>query len=93
MTRESGVQRTARPTPPGSSFALGEGVALLGEENERRSFIPADSVIVAGPRRPAQELVGLLEFSTDELYIVGDAVRPGSVHNAIRDAFLVGVRI
>ena len=70
-----------------------EGVALLGEENERRSFIPADSVIVAGPRRPVQELVGLLEFSTDELYVVGDAVRPGSVHNAIRDAFLVGVRI
>jgi 2,4-dienoyl-CoA reductase (NADPH2) len=69
-----------------------EGVALLGESNERR-FIPADSVIAAGPRRPVQELAGLLELSTDELYIVGDAVRPGSVHNAIRDAFLVGVRI
>jgi len=67
-----------------------DGVALA--DGERR-VIPADSVIVAGPRRSVQELAGLLEFSGDELYVVGDAVRPRSAHNAVRDGFLIGVRI
>ncbi|MEK7770791.1 MAG: FAD-dependent oxidoreductase, partial [candidate division NC10 bacterium] len=67
-----------------------DGVALA--DGERR-VIPADSVIVAGPRRSVQELAGLLEFSGDEIYVVGDAVRPRSAHNAVRDGFLIGVRI
>jgi 2,4-dienoyl-CoA reductase (NADPH2) len=66
-------------------------VVVDAEENER--VLPADSVIVAGPREPRQELASALEFSTDELYIIGDAVRPRSVHNAIQEGCLVGLRI
>jgi 2,4-dienoyl-CoA reductase (NADPH2) len=53
----------------------------------------ADSVIAAGPRESRQELINALEFSADEQYVVGDAVRPRSVHNAIREGHLVGLRI
>ncbi len=66
-------------------------VAVDAEGNER--VLPADSVIVAGPREPRQELASALEFSTDELYIIGDAVRPRSVHNAIQEGHLIGLRI
>ena len=55
--------------------------------------LPADSIIVAGPRESRQELINALEFSADEQYIVGDAVRPRAAHNAIRDGHLIGLRI
>jgi 2,4-dienoyl-CoA reductase (NADPH2) len=61
------------------------------EENER--VLPADSIVVAGPRESREELAKELEFFTDELHIIGDAVSPRSVHDAIRDGYLVGVRI
>jgi hypothetical protein len=34
-----------------------------------------------------------LEFVCDELYTVGDAIKPRSMHNAIREGYLVGIRI
>jgi 2,4-dienoyl-CoA reductase (NADPH2) len=61
------------------------------EGNER--ILPADSIIVAGPRESRQELVSSLEFSTDELHVIGDAMRPRSVHNAIQEGYLVGLRV
>jgi 2,4-dienoyl-CoA reductase (NADPH2) len=69
-----------------------DGVAILDAEGSER-LLPADSVVLAGPRESRQELVSGLEFSADELYVVGDAVRPRSVHNAIRDGHLVGLRV
>ena len=68
------------------------GVTVSTPEDGRR-VIPADTVIVAGPRRPLQHLAGALEFSGDELYIAGDAVIPRASHNAVREGFLIGVRI
>lgn len=62
-----------------------------GEGNEH--VLPADTIITAGPRESRQELINALEFSSDEQYIVGDAVRPRAVHNAIRDGHLAGLRI
>lgn len=66
-------------------------VVVDADSNER--VLPADSVIVAGPRESRQELINALEFSADEQYVVGDAVRPRAVHNAIREGHLVGLRI
>ncbi len=66
-------------------------VVADAEGNER--VLPADTIINAGPRESRQELIKALEFSADEQYIVGDAVRPRSVHNAIRDGHLIGLRI
>jgi hypothetical protein len=58
-----------------------------------RSFVPADTVILAIPRKSRQQLINDLEFVSDELYAIGDAVKPRSMHNAIRDGYLIGIRI
>ncbi len=69
-----------------------DAVVVTDAEGKER-VLPADSIIVAGPRESRQELVNALEFSADEQYVVGDAVRPRAVHNAIRDGHLVGLKI
>lgn len=66
---------------------------IVSDAEGKESVLPADSVILAGPRESRQELVSALEFSADEQYVVGDAVRPRAVHNAIRDGHLIGLRI
>ncbi|MDE3090575.1 MAG: FAD-dependent oxidoreductase, partial [Chloroflexota bacterium] len=66
---------------------------VVTDADGKERVLPADSIIVAGPRESRQELVNALEFSADEQYVVGDAVRPRAVHNAIRDGHLVGLRI
>ena len=68
------------------------GVRIRNKEGGE-IFIEADTVVQAGPRKPQQELLSLLEFSADEVYVIGDAVRPRSVHNAIHEGFKIGVRI
>ena len=52
-----------------------------------------DMVIVGGPRIPVQRLFIELEDLTDELYLIGDAVIPRSMHAAIREGYQLGVRI
>ncbi len=66
-------------------------VVVDAEQNER--VLPADTIIVAGPRHSRQELAPALEFSVDEVEVIGDAVSPRAVHHAIREGYLVGVRI
>jgi 2,4-dienoyl-CoA reductase (NADPH2) len=69
-----------------------EAVVAVDREGKEH-ILPANSVVVAGPRQSRQELAKELEFFTDELHIIGDAVSPRSVHDAIRDGYLVGVRV
>jgi 2,4-dienoyl-CoA reductase (NADPH2) len=64
-------------------------VVVRGEDR----LFPADLVVVAGPRRSVNHLFQDLEFSVDELYIVGDAVMPRSLANAIHEGFKVGNRL
>jgi len=49
--------------------------------------------ILALPRKSRQQLLNDLEFVCDELYVIGDAVKPRSMHNAIREGYLIGIRI
>lgn len=70
-----------------------DGAVMVVDKDENERVLPADSVVIAGPRRPRQELAGALEFSVDELYLIGDAVSPRSVHSAVQEGYLVGVRI
>lgn len=55
--------------------------------------LPADTVVVAGPRTSVNDLVRTLEFSVDELHVVGDAVLPRAVSNAVHEGFRIGNRI
>jgi len=69
-----------------------EGV-LVEEDGGSERLVPGDTIILAIPRRPRQQLLTDLEFVCDELYVVGDAVKPRSMHNAIREGYLIGIRI
>jgi 2,4-dienoyl-CoA reductase (NADPH2) len=68
------------------------GVRFTSKEGAE-SFVDADTIVYGGPRRAQQELLGLLEFGVDEIYVIGDAVRPRSLHNAIHEGFKLGARI
>ena len=57
------------------------------------TFIPADTIVAAAPRKPRQELAEALEFFCDELYIIGDASAPRWMHNAIHEGFRLGAMI
>lgn len=66
---------------------------LVEEDGGAKKLVPADTVILAIPRRPQQQLLTDLEFVCDELYMIGDAVKPRSMHNAIREGYFIGIRI
>jgi len=69
-----------------------QGVKVEEKDGAER-LVPADTVIIAIPRKARQQLLSDLEFVCDELYVVGDAVKPRSMHNAIREGYLIGIRI
>ncbi len=55
--------------------------------------IPADVFIPAGPRQAAQELESAMRYSVDELHLVGDAIKPRSLTEAIHEGYKLGCRI
>ncbi|MBI2815312.1 MAG: FAD-dependent oxidoreductase [Acidobacteria bacterium] len=69
-----------------------EGV-LIADNDGHEVLLSADTVILAIPRKSRQQLINDLEFVSDELYAIGDAIKPRSMHNAIRDGYLIGIRI
>jgi 2,4-dienoyl-CoA reductase (NADPH2) len=69
-----------------------EGV-VIEEAGGSVRLVAADTVVLAIPRQPRQQLLTDLEFVCDELYTVGDAVKPRSMHNAVREGYLIGIRI
>ncbi len=86
---ELGVQVLTEASPVGTA---GEGVSLrlaTGQE----VVIKTDTIICAGPRRSEQDLLLTCEYLCDEIYIIGDAVAPRDMHNAIRDGYRLGVRV
>jgi 2,4-dienoyl-CoA reductase (NADPH2) len=73
--------------------AIGEGgVAVASEKGEAR-FLPADTVISTGPRRPNQELFHELEWMVDEVHGCGDALVPRGLTQAIHGGYWLGVRL
>jgi 2,4-dienoyl-CoA reductase (NADPH2) len=58
-----------------------------------QTVLPADSVILAAPRKPSQELFHEFEWMIDELHGVGDALIPRGLEQAIQDGFRMGVRL
>lgn len=56
-------------------------------------LLPADTVIAAGPRKSRQDLVHQVEFMVDETHIIGDAIAPRGLHNAIHEGYKLGCRV
>ncbi|MFZ5648181.1 MAG: FAD-dependent oxidoreductase [Bacillota bacterium] len=69
----------------------GSGVKIIRDGEEQ--LIEADSVVLGWPRKPAQELLHGLEYMVDELHVVGDAVSPRGLYQAIHEGYRLGARI
>ncbi len=72
---------------------IGEGGVTIVDSAGKEAVVPTDIIVAAAPRKPRQELIEALEFLCDELYVIGDALMPRSLHNAIHEGFRTGVRI
>ena len=69
-----------------------EGVSVVNAKGEE-TFIAADTVIAAGPRKSNQELFREFEWMIDELHGCGDALVPRGMDAAIQEGYRLGVRI
>ena len=69
-----------------------KGLLIRDEKNNQR-LLEAETIILAGPRFSIQELSASLEYIGDEIYMVGDAVKPRSIHNAVHEGYKLGVRL
>jgi 2,4-dienoyl-CoA reductase (NADPH2) len=69
-----------------------EGVRIMDGKGDER-LIEAGTVVLAGPRVSLQDLSSSLEFIGDEVYMVGDAIKPRSMNNAIHEGFKLGARL
>ncbi len=55
--------------------------------------MPADSVVIAAGSRSENGLIGQIQGMGSEIYTVGDAREPRNVLEAIREGFMVGLRL
>jgi len=69
-----------------------DGVTVVNAKGEE-TFLPADMVIAAGPRKANQELFREFEWMIDELHGCGDALIPRGMDAAIAEGYRLGVRI
>jgi 2,4-dienoyl-CoA reductase (NADPH2) len=67
--------------------------AEQSEKQERPHSLKLDLLVVGGQRSSRQELVRDLEYRADVLHVVGDAVHPGSMCQAIHDAYRVALQV
>jgi 2,4-dienoyl-CoA reductase (NADPH2) len=72
------------------------GIRQDGLEVEREDvpdFLPADSIVIAVGSRRENALVGEVENLVSEVHTIGDAKEPRNALEAIREGFLVGLKI
>lgn len=74
-------------------LSLAKDKVTLRDKDGQEVSLSADSIVLAGPRKSVQNLVNELEYFCDELYVVGDAMIPRNLYNAIHEGYKVGVRI
>ena len=72
---------------------IGEGGVTVVNDKGEETFVEADTVIAASPRKPNQELFQEFEFMVDELHGIGDALVPRGLLQAIHEGYRLGVRI
>src|SRR5690606_11034951 len=56
-------------------------------------FLPADTIVAAGPRKPNHDLFHEFQWMVDELHGAGDAVIARGLDAAIHEGYRLGVRI
>jgi len=66
----------------------------IGDEYKEET-LPADLIILATGGRPDDSLYfsALKEHSAPEIYNIGDSFAPGKIHEAVRSAYRLGIRL
>lgn len=70
-----------------------EGAVKVRTSSGDEKTMPAGVIVISTPRKPRGELYRALEYLCDELYLIGDAVMPRSMHEAIHEGFKLGVSV
>ncbi|MBW7860579.1 MAG: FAD-dependent oxidoreductase [Rhodocyclaceae bacterium] len=73
--------------------AVTEDGARVRNAKGEESFLPADMVVVSGPRKPNHDLFQEFQWMIDELHGAGDAVIARGMDAAIHEGYRMGVRI
>jgi 2,4-dienoyl-CoA reductase (NADPH2) len=66
---------------------------VLVEKEGSQSVLPADSIIFAVGARSQNELYNALEGKVEHLCIIGDAVKPGKVLDAVHNAYNEAIKL
>jgi 2,4-dienoyl-CoA reductase (NADPH2) len=69
-----------------------DSVRILDKDGNEK-YLKVDTLILGGPRISRNALVAEMDYAVDELYVIGDAVLPRSLSNAIHEGYKIGVRI
>lgn len=67
--------------------------ATVKTANGEEIFVPADMVVISGPRKANHDLFNEFQWMVDELHGAGDAVIPRGLEAAIHEGYRMGVRI
>lgn len=73
--------------------SIGDADVTIVNKKGEEVILPADSIVAGAPRKSQQSLFHDLEFLVDEVHLIGDAVAPRSLHNAIHEGFKLGTRV
>jgi len=63
------------------------------EKEDGPDFLHADSIIIAAGSKPENSLISEIESLVPGVYTVGDAKEPRNALDAIKEGFLVGLKI
>ncbi len=67
-------------------------VGLKIQKESREDILPADSIVIAAGSKSENALASLKGL-VPELYVIGDAKKPRNALEAIKEGFLIGLRI
>jgi len=74
-------------------LSIEDGRVVVEDQENIRTDIPADTIVVATGLSSRADLVPVLEESNVEFYIIGSCHQPGQIEAAVADGFAVGCRV
>ena len=77
---------------PGAKAIEVTGDGLKIQKESREELLPADSVVIAVGSYSENALASFKDL-VPELYVIGDAKKPRNALEAIKEGFLIGLRI
>ena len=74
-------------------IAITDDGARVKNSKGEETFLPADTIIVSGPRKPNHDLFNEFQWMVDELHGAGDTVIARGLDAAIHEGYRLGCRI